>query len=564
MPRGKAIMVQGTGSHVGKSVLATALCRILRQDGHRVAPFKAQNMSNNAAVCLDGGEIGRAQAEQAAACGLEPTTAMNPILLKPCTDVGSQVVVMGRATGTMTAKEYQAHKMSLLPCVRDALETLLAEYDVVVIEGAGSPVEVNLKQHDLVNMRTAELADAEVLLVGDIDKGGVFAQLVGTWELLDDDERRRVRGFIINKFRGDLDILSPGLEFLEQRLKRPVLGVVPYLHDLRVAQEDTIPEDWLGRSRHIAREEDKETRRQGESEIASSSPCLLVPLSPPHYAQRKRADSRAKSDEQSRLCIYVIRHPRIANFTDFDALDGAVHYVSEPPDDLPDAIILPGTKSTIADMRQLRRAGFEPWLRRAREADVEIVGICGGFQMLGRAIVDPEHIESPDERIDGLGFLECSTIFRSVKETARVEGVHVESGATVQGYEIHMGCTQGNPGPRPLFRIHRRHGMAAEGYDGVASPDGRVWGTYLHGLFDNDGFRRWWLERLSGRSRELRRVGQVPARRGAGPPGNGGPALAKASLSHPTSQNHEDRFDALAAAVRKAIDVEHLYRIIWG
>ncbi|HQU44764.1 MAG TPA: cobyric acid synthase, partial [Pirellulales bacterium] len=470
MPRGKAIMVQGTGSHVGKSVLATALCRILRQDGHRVAPFKAQNMSNNAAVCLDGGEIGRAQAEQAAACGLDPTTAMNPILLKPCTDVGSQVIVMGRATGTMNAKEYQAHKMSLLPQVREAIETLLAEYEVVVIEGAGSPVEVNLKQHDLVNMRTAELADAAVLLVGDIDKGGVFAQLVGTWELLDDDERRRVRGLVINKFRGDLDILSPGLEFLQQRLKRPVLGVVPYLRDLRIAQEDTVPEEMLTHSRWL-----------GQS-----------------LARRGLATADQRGG-QAMSRIDVILHPRIANFNDFDALGDAVRYVSEPPADLPDAIILPGTKSTIADLRHLRERGFEPWLQAAREANVEIVGICGGFQMLGRTVLDPGQAESTEERTEGLGFLDCSTIFQPVKETARVEGVHVESGSAVEGYEIHLGCTQGNPGPRPLFRITRRHGMAAEGYDGAASADGRVWGTYLHGLFDNDGFRRWWLERLERR-----------------------------------------------------------------
>ncbi|HVA47085.1 MAG TPA: cobyric acid synthase [Pirellulales bacterium] len=517
MPRGKAIMVQGTGSHVGKSVLATALCRILRQDGHHVAPFKAQNMSNNAAVCLDGGEIGRAQAEQAAACGLEPTTAMNPILLKPCSDVGSQVVVMGRATGTMNAKEYQAHKMSLLPQVRGAIESLLAEYEVVVIEGAGSPVEVNLKQHDLVNMRTAELADAAVLLVGDIDKGGVFAQLVGTWELLDEDERRRVRGLIINKFRGDIDILSPGLEFLQQRLNRPVLGVVPYLRDLRIAQEDTIPEERL---------------------------------------------TRANEKRQS-LRIDVIRHPRIANFNDFDALGDAIRYVSEPPADLPDAIILPGTKSTIADLRHLRERGFEPWLRAAREANVEIVGICGGFQMLGRSVLDPGHAESNEERTEGLGFLDCSTIFQPVKETARVEGVHVESGTAVEGYEIHLGCTQGNPGPRPLFHISRRHGIPAEGYDGVASADGRVWGTYLHGVFDNDGFRQWWLERLAARGREVS-VGNALC---GVPWPTDGPSTATLrnateGVPYRNGATHGDRFDALAAAVRKAIDVEQLYRII--
>lgn len=509
MPRGKALMVQGTGSHVGKSVLTSALCRILRQDGYRVAPFKSQNMSNNAAVCLDGGEIGRAQAEQAAACGIEPTTAMNPILLKPCTDVGSQVVVMGCTMGTMTAKQYQSHKMSLLPQVQQALESLLAQYDVLVIEGAGSPAEINLKQFDLVNMRTAALANAQVVLVGDIDKGGVFAQLVGTWELLEEDERRRVCGLVINKFRGDLDILTPGLDFLEQRLGRPVLGVVPYLRELRIAEEDTIPAERVDRPA---------TRRS--------------------------------------LRIDVVRHPRVANFTDFDALGDAANYVSRPPADLPDAIILPGTKSTVADLHQLRSAGFEPWLRQARQAGVEIIGICGGFQMLGRTILDPDRVESPQELTEGLGFLDCNTVFQAVKETARVKGVHVESGAAVEGYEIHMGCTQGNPGPQPLFRIRQRHGVVAEGYDGAASPDGLVWGTYLHGLFDNDEFRRWWLMRLSRRQKK-EACCEPPA------------GWLDAKNEHEASvagcrRDRADRFDALAAAVRKAIDVEHLYRIIWN
>ncbi len=486
MPRGKAIMVQGTGSHVGKSVLTTALCRIFRQDGYRVAPFKTQNMSNNAAVCLDGGEIGRAQAEQAAACGLEPTTAMNPILLKPCTDVGSQVVVMGRATVTMNAKEYQAHKLSLIPLVQQTIDALLEEYEIVVIEGAGSPAEINLKPYDIVNMRTAAMAGAPVILVGDIDKGGVFAQLLGTFELLDRDEQSRVKAFIINKFRGDLDILTPGLDFLKERLGRPVLGVIPYLKDLRIAEEDSLAE--------------------------------VRPAAAPHNGS---------------LRIDVIRHPRISNFTDFDALGALVRYVTEPPADLPHAIVLPGTKNTAADLQHLRRQGFEPWLRRAYDAGVEIVGICGGFQMLGRTILDPQHVESSQDVVEGLGFLECSTVFQSCKETARVEGVHIASGAKIEAYEIHMGCTQGIAGTLPLFKVRQRHGMPAEGYDGVAAPNGRVWGTYLHGLFESEGFRRWWLERLR--------------------PGTALPKI-------PT----ENRFDALADAVRKSIDVDSLYRIVLG
>jgi adenosylcobyric acid synthase len=489
MPRAKAIMVQGTGSHVGKSVLATALCRIFRQDGYRVAPFKSQNMANNAAVCACGGEIGRAQAEQAAACDVEPLTAMNPILLKPSSDTGSQVVVMGRAVGTMTAKQYQGYKLSLLPVVEQALQQMMADNDIVVIEGAGSPAEINLKAHDIVNMRTAALADSPVILVGDIDKGGVFAQLLGTFELLEPDEQARVRGLLINKFRGDLDILAPGLEFIEKRLARRVLGVIPYLHDLRIAEEDTLRED-PGRRRD---------RRRGAR-------------------------------------IDVICHARMANFTDFDALGDAVRYVEKPPADMPDAVILPGTKSTAADLQLLRERGFDRWLHAARGAGVEIVGICGGFQMLGRAVLDPDHVESAAEQVPGLALLECSTVFNRTKETARVRGVHLASGATVQGYEIHMGCTQGPEGARPLFRIHERHGLPADGYDGVAAPDGRVWGTYLHGLFDNEAFRRWWLARL--------RPDLVPGE------------------AEPPSGASGNRFDLLASAVREAIDVAELYRIV--
>lgn len=485
MPRAKAIMVQGTGSHVGKSVLATALCRIFHQDGYRVAPFKSQNMANNAAVCAGGGEIGRAQAEQAAACELEPLAAMNPILLKPSSDTGAQVVVMGRPVATMTARQYQGYKLSLLPVVQQALEQMLADNDIVVIEGAGSPAEINLKAHDIVNMRTAAMAEAPVLLVGDIDKGGVFAQLLGTFELLEPHERERVRGLIINKFRGDMDILAPGIDFIEERLGRPVLGVVPYLHELRIAEEDTPRE-------------------------------CCAPRTP-------RAGVR----------IDVIRHSRLSNFTDFDTLGNAVRYIDEPPAEMPDAVILPGTKSTAADLELLRRRGFDRWLLAARKAGVEIVGICGGFQMLGRAVLDPDHVESPVEHVAGLGLLECSTVFQRTKETARVRGVHLASGANIDAYEIHMGCTQGPAGSRPLFRITERHGMAAEGYDGLASADGRVWGTYLHGLFDNEAFRRSWLARLR-------------------------PDVPLTRCEHATT----NRFDHLAAAVREAIDVAELYRII--
>jgi len=365
---------------------------------------------------------------------------------------------------------------------------LLADHDIVVIEGAGSPAEINLKAHDIVNMRTAALADAPVILVGDIDKGGVFAQLLGTFELLEPHEQARVRGLIINKFRGDLEILAPGLTFIEERLARRVLGVVPYLHDLRIAEEDT------------------------------------------PRAEPQRRDLRRG------LRIDVIRHARMANFTDFDALGDAVRYVDRPPAEMPDAVILPGTKSTATDLQLLRERGFDRWLHEARGAGVEIVGICGGYQMLGRAVLDPDHVESAVEHVPGLGLLECSTVFQRTKETARVRGVHLASGAAVEAYEIHMGCTQGPADARPLFRLHERHGLPADGYDGLAAPDGRVWGTYLHGLFDNDAFRRWWLARLR-------------------------PDLAPPEAEPPAGAR-KNRFDLLASAVREAIDVAELYRIV--
>lgn len=488
------IMVQGTGSHVGKSVLVTALCRIFAEDGFRVAPFKAQNMANNAYVCSDGGEIGRAQAVQALACGIEPTVEMNPVLLKPCTDVGSQVVVMGRVVRTMTAREYQAFKLSLIETIRDCLNQLRQRCDVVVIEGAGSPAEINLHESDIVNMRTAALADAPVILVGDIDFGGVFAQLLGTMHLLQEDERARVLGFIINKFRGDLDILKPGLDYLEQQTGRKVLGVIPYLKDLRIAEEDTVPTHKVGRS-----------ARTGQIQVD------------------------------------VIKHPRIANFTDFDALeaepDVSLRYLEQPDGAAPDALILPGTKSTIADLRHLRSAGFAEHIQKCVEHGTTIVGICGGFQMLGTRIFDPNHVESSSDVEEGLGLLPSATVFCEKKQTAQVRAVHLESGTEVHGYEIHMGCTQGNPSPTPLFRIIERFGMPAEGYDGVAERGGRVWGTYLHGLFDSDAFRRHFIDKLRA-------------------------ARGLAAGGAPTNADPLAEINKFTALVRAHLDIPSIYRIL--
>jgi len=377
-------MVQGTASGVGKSMLVAALCRLLRREGLEVRPFKAQNMALNAAVTADGGEVGRAQALQALACGTDVTRAMNPILLKPEGDRCAQVVVDGEVRGRMDAAAYHALKPRLWPVVTAALDRLRAECDVVVIEGAGSPAEVNLRESDIVNMRTAEIADAPVLLVGDIDVGGVFAQIVGTMHLLLPAERERVRGFIINKFRGDLEILKPGLDFLARETERPVLGVVPYYRHIRIPEEDAVPLEKIG------------------------------------------GDAGSK-----KIRIDVVLHPRMSNFTDFDALeaepDVRLRYLERPDGTIPDALILPGTKSTIADLRRLKDAGFAALVTRCLERGATVVGICGGFQMLGTLIRDPRHVESVSGAEAGLGLLPSVTVFEEEKITAQVSGIHLSS-----------------------------------------------------------------------------------------------------------------------------------------
>ncbi len=488
-------MVQGTGSHVGKSVLTAALCRIFAQDGYRVAPFKAQNMSNNSDVTPDGGEISRAQSEQAKACGITPSVLMNPILLKPTTDVGAQVVVLGKSVGTMTAREYQAYKPQLLEVVTRSLQQLSEQAEVLVIEGAGSPAEINLKADDLVNMWVARQLNAPVLLVGDIDRGGVFAQLVGTMELLDESERRLVRGFVINKFRGDPTLLSSGLQWLEARYQRPVFGVLPYLPDLDMAEEDSLP------SR---------------------------PSAPP---------------SNGALRIAVIRLPRMSNFTDFDALrrepDVHLQFLDALPSDaeLPDAIILPGTKSAIADLSFIRQQQLDRYLQRCCEAGREVIGICGGFQMLGRRILDPDFVEATTTEAEGLGWLPFDTRFHQEKAVCHVHGRHVDSGLLVVGYEIHMGRLQHPSVTRPVVQVTRRSGQPTDDQDGMRSEDGRVWGTYLHGIFDAPEFRRWWLNRL----RERR--GLQPLR-----------------LSHEALP--ETVYDRLAEVVRTHLNMKAIYKLL--
>jgi adenosylcobyric acid synthase len=495
------IMVQGTGSYVGKSVVTAALCRHFYKQGYRVAPFKAQNMSNNSYVTASGGEIGRAQAFQAAACGIEATVEMNPVLLKPSSDMGSQVVVLGKRVAVLRAREYHEYQSQLVGIVRDSFEKLAAQYDVVVIEGAGSPAEINLRTFDIVNMWVAKMANAPVLLVGDIHVGGVFAWLVGTLDLLQPDERALVKAFIINKFRGDRSLLDNGIAFLDHRTGKKTLGVLPFVPDLRVEEEDGVKE--------------------------SQQPDT------PGAASRK-------------LRVSVIHFPRISNSTDFecfaDESDVSLQYLTTVPDPSepnPDAVILPGTKSTVDDLAFLRSSGLENYLRAVRAKKVPIVGICGGFQALGTKILDHDKVEASTSVTGGLGFLEVVTRFERNKMTVQVQGVSLQSGSEVFGYEIHMGQTERSRDSRPLFHITKEQNASVDRYDGCVSDDGLVWGTYIHGLFDAPGFRREFLN-------------QLRARRGWQP------------LAPHSGPSREAVLDSLADLVRAHLDCAMLSQILEG
>ena len=504
-PQGRVVMVQGTASHVGKSVLTTALCRIFRQDGYRVAPFKAQNMSNNSYVTPDGGELGRAQAVQAEACGVEPQVEMNPILLKPEADHTSQVVLLGKPAAKASARYFATAKPMLWQSVAQSLDTLRSQYDIVVIEGAGSPAEINLKQNEIVNMRVALHSGAPVLLAGDIDRGGVFASLVGTMEILEPHERDAIGAFIINKFRGDLSLLEPGLVWLEERTGKPVLGVVPYYRDIEIAEEDSV-------------------------------------------SLERREELKSQTDFV--LDIAVMGLPHISNFDDFDPLAREpgvrLRYV-EGHDNLgePDLIILPGTKTTMADLWWLRERGFADDIRRLSQAGTPVVGICGGYQMMGGRILDPHGVESPEPESSGLGLLPVETVFAKVKETHRVRGsVHGGIGllektaeAAVEGYEIHMGSSSPTADAAVPFRISRPGQPPAD--DGAISANGRCLGTYVHGLFNSYSLRRAMLEQLA-------------AWKGVSlpPPSETGGQLSR-----------DGEYDKLAQTVRNALDVELLYRL---
>jgi adenosylcobyric acid synthase len=501
MKKTKTIMIQGTASAVGKSIIVTALCRIFKQDGYKVAPFKSQNIALNSFVTESGGEIGVAQAVQAEAAGAIPTVDMNPILLKPTSNSGCQVVVLGKVDRTISANDYSNYAPSLLKTVTDSLNRLRQEYDIVVIEGAGSTAEINLKDREIVNMRIAKTAACPVLLVGDIDKGGVFASLVGTLELLDEDERHYVKGLIINKFRGDVALLQSAIEYLEKRLRLPMLGIIPYFKNVHIAQEDSV-----------------------------------------------YLDERQERVVGGGLNIAIIRLPHLANYHEFDSLeiDGCtVRYVAQPSElKNPHLIIVPGTKSTTTDMQYLHESGMADLIREKAHQGIPVVGICGGYQILGRKILDPHKVESGQTEVAGLGLLNTITEFTAKKTTTQVKGKTITqngllagtAGQDIYGYEIHMGQTR-NEEQTSAFKITETTPDKSGYLDGAINNQGNIFGTYIHGLFENDDFRYTFLN-------NLRRYWGLTENK-----------------DRPRT-NKDQEYDKLAAIVRQNLDIPQLYRIM--
>ena len=494
-------MIQGTMSNAGKSLLCAGLCRIFKQDGYRVAPFKSQNMALNSFITEDGLEMGRAQVVQAEAAGVAPQVEMNPILLKPTNDVGSQVIVNGEVLKNMSAREYFAYKKQLIPDIMKAFHKLEEENDIIVIEGAGSPAEINLKKDDIVNMGLAKMVDAPVLLVGDIDRGGVFAQLLGTLMLLEDDEKERVKGLVINKFRGDKTILDPGIVMLEERGGIPIVGVTPYMQ-VEIEDEDSLTERF-----------------------------------------NMTKGGKGAEERIGLVDIAVIRTPRISNFTDFMLLENApgvnLRYVKNPRElENPDMIILPGTKNTMGDLKWLRQSGMEAKILKAHAGGCVVWGICGGYQMMGQEVLDPEHVEGDIERLPGLGLLPISTRMSGEKVTRQVKfglcNPHSPSSTLhspfMQGYEIHMGVTTPVEGT-PDSPLNLLENGSTDGY----YVDSTCMGTYIHGILDNPEFIDFLLapfaDKLSG---------------------NAG------AFDYHTFK--EEQYDKLANLVRKHVDMDYIYR----
>lgn len=501
------IMMMGTSSHVGKSILATAMCRILYRKGRKVVPFKAQNMALNSYVTRDGDEMGRAQVAQAEAAGMEPMVDMNPVLLKPTGNAASQVIIMGKPVGNMSAREYhRGYSLKAFDAVKEALGRLDKEYDTIVIEGAGSPAEINLKANDIVNMRVAKYLQAPVLLIADIDRGGALASLVGTLELLDEEERALVKGLVINKFRGDVTLLTPAIDFLEEKTGKPVLGVVPHIDQMGIDDEDS-----------VSLEEKQAVPTEGDIRIA------------------------------------VIQTPKISNFTDFDALahekDVALYYVKSVEDlGEPDVIMLPGSKNTTEDMLYLRKSGLGEKILAHAKAGKAVIGICGGYQMLGEVIRDPQHTESQNDEVAGLGLLGMETVFASEKLTSQVvaqcQDLHFMgqsiSADNLQGYEIHMGHTAfTREADNHPFTVCQRRGKTCASQEGTANAAGNVFGTYIHGVFDNDVFRRSVLNAIR-HSKGLE-------------------ALAN---TRNVMAEKQQAYEHLADVVENALDMEKLYQIM--
>lgn len=489
----KVIMVQGTASNAGKSILTAALCRIFKQDGYKTAPFKSQNMALNSYITKEGLEMGRAQVMQAEAACIEPDVRMNPILLKPTGEKGSQIVLNGKVFKDMTAGEYYAYKQDMIPHIMKAFNSLADEYDIIVMEGAGSPAEINLKNQDIVNMGMAKMADAPVIIVGDIDRGGVFASLAGTMLLFDEDEKKRVKGFLINKFRGEVNLLTPGLEMLEKITGVPVLGVIPYLH-VDIDDEDSLSE--------------RLTRYDGQNHID----------------------------------IAVIRLPRLSNFTDFNVFSlikgVSLRYVSSVGElGDPDMIIIPGTKNTIEDLKWLRQTGLEVKIIKHAKEGKSLFGVCGGYQMLGEVINDPENVEGGGS-IKGIGLLKTITNFSKEKTTRQTAGKINKlqgfysplSGIEVRGYEIHMGETEIIEG-LPMNKLDSK-------FDGCVKDN--VAGTYLHGIFDDSHVANAIIKILAQHK---------------------GISLEDAN-EFDYNEYKESQYDLLAETVRKSVDMNEIYKIM--
>ncbi|WP_053956631.1 cobyric acid synthase [Inediibacterium massiliense] len=506
--KNKSLMFQGTASSVGKSLLTAAFCRIFYEDGYKVAPFKSQNMALNSYITKEGLEMGRAQVVQAEASSIEPSVLMNPVLLKPTTDKKCQVILNGKVYKNMSAAEYHDFKPELLEMVQKTFHKLSSENDIVVIEGAGSPAEINLRDKDIVNMGMAEIADSPVILIGDIDRGGVFASLYGTIMLLTEEERKRVKGVIINKFRGDINILKPGIKMLEDLIHIPVLGVVPY-SNVQIEDEDSLAERF-----------------------------------------------RYKKNEGGQIEVGVLYLPHVSNFTDFNVFetqeDVHLRYImrGEKIGD-PDLLIIPGSKNTIEDLAYLRETGLEEEILRLHRKGKLIIGICGGYQMLGRKISDPHETESSIKEINGLGLLDTETIFELEKTTTQVKAKVIAKEENlfsevldmdIEGYEIHMGQTKLGKEATPFHRIIKRLGEEVNIEDGAINKEGNVMGSYIHGVFDNIGFTRKILNNI----RKAKGLDE------------------KQSSVETFKEFKEKEYEKLAKIVRENVDLDKIYKILQG